>query len=139
MTVDYNEKLYEDYTKIKRKVERGMLPLVARNPAIDHATTDYVVALAEHYHADKDAGKNPPIPLKNAAMLDRFSDLVMYEELKWSHPDKMSIVEYPVMSDTQEEERHDDEVSLKWAESVATDGRDYAKQTREYRRKLRNL
>lgn len=98
---DYNAKLYEDYTEIKRKVERGMLPLVARNPAIDRATTDYAIAHADHYHADKDAGKNPPIPLKNAAMLDRFSDLVMYEELKWSHPDKMSIVEYPVMSDTQ--------------------------------------
>lgn len=104
---DYNAKLYEDYTEIKRKVERGMLPLVARNPAIDRATTDYAVALAEHYHADKDAGKNPPIPLKNAAMLDRFSDLVMYEELKWSHPDKMSIVEYPVMSDTQKEVRNE--------------------------------
>ncbi len=104
---DYNAKLYEDYTKIKRKVERGMLPLVARNPAIDRATTDYAVALAEHYHADKDAGKNPPIPLKNAPMLDRFSDLVMYEELKWSHPDKMSIVEYPVMSETQKEVRNE--------------------------------
>lgn len=101
MTVDYNAKLYEDYTKIKRKVERGMLPLVARNPAIDRATTDYAIAHADHYHADKDAGKNPPVPLKNAALLDRFSDLVMWEELKWSHPDKMSIVEYPVMSDTQ--------------------------------------
>lgn len=104
---DYNAKLYEDYTEIKRKVERGMLPLVARNPAIDRATTDYAVALAEHHHADKDAGKNPPIPLKNAAMLDRFSDLVMYEELKWSHPDKMSIVEYPVMSETQKEVRNE--------------------------------
>jgi len=104
---DYNAKLYEDYTKIKRKVERGMLPLVARNPAIGRATTDYAVALAEHYHADKDAGKNPPVPLKNAPMLDRFSDLVMWEELKWSHPDKMSIVEYPVMSETQKEVRNE--------------------------------
>lgn len=104
---DYNAKLYEDYTKIKRKVERGMLPLVARNPAIDRATTDYAIAHADHYHADKDAGKNPPVPLKNAALLDRFSDLVMYEELKWSHPDKMSIVEYPVMSETQKEVRNE--------------------------------
>lgn len=104
---DYNAKLYEEYTEIKRKVERGMLPLVARNPAIDRATTNYAVALAEHYHADKDAGKNPPVPLKNAALLDRFSDLVMYEELKWSHPDKMSIVEYPVMSETQKEVRNE--------------------------------
>lgn len=107
MTYDYNKKLYEDYKIIKDKVERGMLPLVARNPAIGRATTDYAVALAEHYHADKDAGKNPPVPLKNAALLDRFADLVMWEELKWSHPDKMSIVEYPVMSDTQKEVRNE--------------------------------
>jgi RNA polymerase sigma factor (sigma-70 family) len=107
MTYDYNKKLYEDYKKIKDKVERGMLPLVARNPAIDRATTDYAIAHADHYHADKDAGKNPPVPLKNAALLDRFSDLVMWEELKWSHPDKMSIVEYPVMSETQKEVRNE--------------------------------
>lgn len=105
MTVDYNAKLYEEYTKIKRKVERGMLPLVARNPAIDRATTDYAIAHADHYLANQAAGKNPPVPLKNAALLDRFADLVMWEELKWSHPDKMSIVEYPVMSDTQAETR----------------------------------
>lgn len=107
MTVDYNAKLYEEYTEIKRKVERGMLPLVARNPAIDRATTNYAIAHADHYHADKDAGKNPPVPLKNAALLDRFSDLVMWEELKWSHPDKMSIVEYPIMSETQKEVRNE--------------------------------
>lgn len=105
MTYDYNKKLYEDYKKIRDKVERGMLPLVARIPAIDRATTEYAIALAEHYHANQAAGKNPPVPLKNAALLDRFADLVMWEELKWSHPDKMSIVEYPVMSDTQAERR----------------------------------
>ena len=107
MTVDYNAKLYEDYTKIKRKVERGMLPLVARNPVIDRATTDYAIAQAGHYHAEQAAGKNPPVPLKNAALLDRFADLVLYEELKWSHPDKMTIVDYPIMSDTQAQARRD--------------------------------
>lgn len=105
MTYDYNKKLYEDYKKIKDKVESGMLPLVARNPAIDRATTEYAIAHADHYLANQAAGKNPPVPLKNAALLDRFADLVMWEELKWSHPDKMSIVEYPVMSDTQADRR----------------------------------
>ncbi|WP_170875202.1 RNA polymerase sigma factor [Virgibacillus pantothenticus] len=35
-------------------------------------------------------------------MLDRFANLILHEDLTWSHPDKMSIVEYPVMSDAQE-------------------------------------
>ena len=111
MTYDYNKKLYEDYKKIKDKVERGMLPLVARIPAIDRATTEYAIALAEHYHANQAAGKNPPVPLKNAALLDRFANLIMWEELKWSHPDKMSIVEYPVMSGTQADKRYEREKS----------------------------
>lgn len=102
---DYNAKLYEDYKVIKREVERGMLPLIVRNPAIDRATSDYALAQAEHYHADQNVGKNPQIPLRNANILDRYANLVMYEELKWSHPDKMSIVEYPIMSETQEEVR----------------------------------
>ncbi|MGM7680962.1 hypothetical protein ACSVDA_02290 [Cytobacillus sp. Hm23] len=51
----------------------------------------------------------------------------------------MSRDEYLIMSDMQEEERHNDEVSLTWAESVSTDGRDYRAQTRDYRRKMRNL
>lgn len=111
MTYDYNKKLYEDYKKIKDKVERGMLPLVVRNQVIDRVTTEYAIALAEHYHANQAAGKNPPVPLKNAALLDRFADLIMWEELKWSHPDKMSIVEYPIMSDTQADRRYEREKS----------------------------
>ncbi|MBU5266274.1 sigma factor-like helix-turn-helix DNA-binding protein [Virgibacillus proomii] len=38
-------------------------------------------------------------------MLDRFANLILHEDLTWSHPDKMSIVEYPVMSDAQERRR----------------------------------
>lgn len=107
MTKDYNEKLTEDYAEIKRKVERGMLPLVARNPAIDKSVTEYALARADHYHAEQAKGKTPPIPFKDSAALEKYADLILYEELTWSHPDKMSIVEYPVMSDTQAEERED--------------------------------
>lgn len=107
MTETYLEKLRQDYESIKRKVERGMLPLVARNPAIDRATKDYALAQAEHYHAEQAVGKNPPIPFRDANMLDKFADLALYEELKWSHPDKMTIVDYPIMSDTQAQARRD--------------------------------
>ena len=41
---DYNAKLAKDYEDIRDRVERGMLPLVARIPAIDDAVTTYVAA-----------------------------------------------------------------------------------------------
>ena len=101
--LDYNEKLAKDIEVIRDKVKRGMLPLVARNPALDRATSEYALAQAEHYHTEQAKGKNPPIPLRDSDTLHKCADLVMYEELKWSHPDKMSIVEYPIMSDRNEQ------------------------------------
>src|SRR5690625_79257 len=102
MTKDYNAKLLEDYKEIRGKVERGMLPLVARIPAIDKAVSEYVIARDEHLESKR----NPPIAYRDEKALERFADLILYEELKWSHPDKMTIVEYPVMSDWQEIERN---------------------------------
>lgn len=39
---DYNANLRKDYEDIRDKVERGMLPLVARIPAIEKAVSDYI-------------------------------------------------------------------------------------------------
>src|SRR5690625_628611 len=90
-----------------------MLPLVARIPAIEDAVSAYVLAQDAHYEELRrkaavvggDAGGSPeavPIQLRDATALHRMADLVLHEELTWSHPDKMAIVEYPVMSDDQE-------------------------------------
>ncbi|MEI2356071.1 sigma factor-like helix-turn-helix DNA-binding protein [Mesobacillus zeae] len=103
--IDYNEKLLLDYENIHDKVKRGMLPLVARNPAIDKAVSNYVDSQTEFFDAKKNRGEHSPIQLRNSYVLSRFADLVMYEELKWSHPDKMTIVDYPIMSDDQEASR----------------------------------
>ena len=103
ITIDYNAKLAQDYETIKDKVKRGMLPLIVRNPAIDKSTSDYVLAQAEMYDTKRMGGKSAPIPYRDSDALDRFADLIMYEELKWSHPDKMTIVEYPVTSDRYEQ------------------------------------
>lgn len=119
-----NEELNARINELWTATKRGDLPRQARFAAIEQLTEEYI-----------EATDRRPDP----AMLDRLATLCLYEEITDPHPDKMARDEYPIMSDTQEEERHDDEVSIKWAESVATDGRDYAKQTREYRRKLRNL
>ena len=107
MTKDYNAKLAQDYEDIRAKVRGGMLPLVARIPEIDKAVSAYVLAQDEHYEelqrkAEEeggDASTAVPIQLRDATALHRMADLVLHEELTWSHPDKMSIVEYPVMSD----------------------------------------
>lgn len=102
---DYVKKLRKDYEEITDKVERGMLPLVARIPAIEKAVSEYVLAQDEDFERKRKKGGHVPIQFRDSNMLDRFADLVLYEELTWSHPDKMSIVEYPVMSDWQAKER----------------------------------
>ena len=104
---DYVKKLRKDYKEIADKVERGMLPLVARNPVIEKAVSEYVLAQDEDFERKRKKGGHVPIQFRDSNILDRFADLVMYEELTWSHPDKMSIVEYPVMSDWQAKERRD--------------------------------
>lgn len=104
---DYIKKLRQDYVDLSVKVERGMLPLVARNPAIDKAVREYVEAQDAHFESMREEGGHVPIQYRDSRLLDRFADLIMYEELTWSHPDKMSIVEYPVMSGWQEKERLD--------------------------------
>lgn len=69
--------------------------------------------------------------------LERMATLILRDELTDPHPDKMSRAEYPIMSDSQRDERLSDEVSEIWAENVGTDGRDYKLPTRENMRKLR--
>lgn len=101
MVITFVEKLILDYEHIEEKVKRGELPLADRIKAIDKAVTEYAVAHAEAYErSDKTF-----INYKDEYILDRFADLVIREDLKWSHPDKMSIVEYPFTSESQEEER----------------------------------
>lgn len=106
---DYIEKLRKDYEEIADKVKRGMLPLVARIPAIDKAVRDYVEAQDAHFESMREEGGYVPVQYRDSHMLDKFAELIMYEELTWSHPDKMSIVEYPVMSDWQAKRRAEDE------------------------------
>ena len=104
---DYIAKIKKDYEEIADKVKRGMLPLVARIPVIDKAVRDYVEAQDAHFESMREEGGHVPIQYRDSHMLDQFAELIMYEELTWSHPDKMSIVEYPIMSDWQAKERRD--------------------------------
>lgn len=108
-TVDYNAKLAQDLSDIGGKVKRGMLPLEPRRAALDDATSRYALAQADHYASTPRA---MPIALRNAKLLDRAADAMLYEDLRWSHPDKMSIVEFPIMSDRQAETRRAKQLPL---------------------------
>ncbi|WP_060210519.1 hypothetical protein [Sporosarcina koreensis] len=77
--------------------------------------------------------------MPSPAQLDRLASFLLFDELSDPHPDKMTREEYPIMSDSQRDERLGDEVSFKWTESVAVDGRDYQPKTRDYMRKLREI
>ena len=99
---DYVKKLRKDYEEITDKVERGMLPLVARIPAIEKAVSEYVLAQDAYFDNLRRKGGYIPIQLRNERILERMADLLIYEELRWSHPDKMTIIDYPIVSSSQE-------------------------------------
>lgn len=70
--------------------------------------------------------------------LDRMATLILNEEITDTFPDKMSRDEFPIMSDTQREERLKDEVSSVWADEIGSDGVDYRPRTRDNNRKMRS-
>ncbi|MGG1152353.1 hypothetical protein [Bacillus wiedmannii] len=65
--------------------------------------------------------------------LERLADLLLYEELSNTHPDKMAREEYPIMSDHQLSRRHSGEVSMKVAEEYGIDRRCYKPPVRRKR------
>ncbi|MBH0358984.1 hypothetical protein [Bacillus toyonensis] len=65
--------------------------------------------------------------------LERLADLLLYEELSNTHPDKMTREEYPIMSDHQLSRRHSGEVSMKVAEEYGVDKRCYKPPVRRKR------
>ncbi|MGG0150723.1 hypothetical protein [Bacillus mycoides] len=65
--------------------------------------------------------------------LERLADLLLYEELSDTHPDKMTLAEYPIMSDHQLSRRHSGEVSMKVAEEYGVDRRNYKPPVRRRR------
>ena len=91
---------------------------------------DFAESLTEQYFEQHDK-------MPEGTILDRLSTLILQDELADTHPDKMTRNEYPLLSDSQRDEREKDEVSFKWSQDVATDGRDYKLPTRGNLRKLR--
>lgn len=108
----YKEQLQADYERIRSETRAGILPIEQRLLEIKEASERYVEARAEDYDSRVSAavaeGKKPgvvPIPYKDDRLLDYMASLCMDEYLRWSHPDKMTIVEYPILSESQVDER----------------------------------
>jgi hypothetical protein len=57
--------------------------------------------------------------------LARLTDAILDEELRDRRPDKVTLEEYPILSESQFDERRRKEIPLKVAEDVGTDGRNY--------------
>ena len=103
---DYNETLSKKHEELRKQTREGTLSLAERIEAIDEAVSDYVAAQDEDFEYKHAKGGHVPIQLRNDRLLDFMADLIMYEYLTWSHPDKMSIVEYPILSNSQQNERN---------------------------------
>jgi len=104
-----------------------------RMALIDAVMRAYVAAHADVNQAafqrwvDRGGKGERPSPISlDTALIDRLTDAVLDEELADTHPDKVTRNEYPFMSDWQLELRRDRETSLKAAEEVGTDVRNYA-------------
>ena len=93
---------------------------------------DFAEELAERYFAEY--GKMP-----DGSVLERLATLILQDELADSHPDKMTRNEYPLLSDSQADERYADERSMKAAQDVAIDGADYRVRTRDSNRRMREV
>jgi hypothetical protein len=115
---DYKTELHEAITQLQADTKRGELPREVRIVKINTLIEDYF-------------GKTGEMP--DAVALERLADLVLYEELRDTHPDKVTRTDYPFFSETQFEERRKDEASFKLSEEHGVDGRNHKPPTRRER------
>lgn len=122
MTYDEFERVVDD---LWRRTKNGELrDRQARFAEIERTINEYIARY----------GQRP-----NQRLLDRLATLCLYEEVTDKDRLKMRNNEYPIMSERQEERRDEELVSQAWSRNIGADGRDYQRQTRHYRRKLRNI
>ena len=96
MTIHYtNQDAHNDITEQFTQFKRIQTDRASR--------IDFSNRLTEQYFAIN--GKIPPV-----AVLDRLATLILQDELADKHPDKMTRNEYPLISDTQLDLRHKQEV-----------------------------
>jgi hypothetical protein len=116
-----------------------------RMALVQRIADDYVAAHADVIQRNVDAwaerggkGERPVSLALNTALLDRLADAVLDEEITDPNPYKVQHAEYPFFSQRQLDLRRDRETSLKAAEEVGTDGRDYRVPKRRRRTNYEN-
>jgi hypothetical protein len=107
---DYKTQLHGDITQLQADTKRGELPREVRIVKINTLIEDYFAKTGE---------------MPDGITLERLSDLILDEELRDTHPDKVTRTEYPFFSETQFEERRKDEASFKLSEEHGVDGRSH--------------
>jgi len=83
----------------------------------------------------------------DSGLLERMANTLLHAELTDKRPDKMTLEEYPIMSDTQYERRTEGarrerkkngvtvrEVPLTQARNIGADGKDYSQPIRTYKK-----
>ncbi|CAM2952603.1 hypothetical protein PASE110613_09210 [Paenibacillus sediminis] len=83
-------------------------------------------------------GERPSPATVDAALMDRLTDVVLYEEIADESADKITNAEYSFMSERQLDRRRDKETSDTAAESRGADGRDYRTPTKRRRTPYEN-
>lgn len=104
------EELHESITALYERTKAGDLVRSRRIVEIDKLTEVYFSKVEEK---------------PDSIALERMANLLLYEDLTNPHPDKMAREEYPIMSESQREERVKSEASDKLAEEYGDDGRNY--------------
>ncbi|GIO27737.1 hypothetical protein [Ornithinibacillus bavariensis] len=121
-TSDYKSKLNEVIDNLyenKSKMDRNQ-----RMWLVQYYTDEYF----------RQVGERPDV-----SALNRLATLILDDEI--TNPDvyKMTHIEYPIMSQRQEARRNKTQVSIKWADEVGTDGKDYRQKSREMNRRKINI
>lgn len=73
------------------------------------------------------------------SVLNRLAALILFDDLTDSRPDKMSLEEYPILSDSQRDERERKEFSDSLLQDFSVDYVDHRIKTRDSNRKIREL
>ena len=106
MTQDYETNARNRTEELRCYIRQQDVPLAERSRRASDIATDYVAAQDVYFGGIKAEGKTPPIQYRNSDLMDELADVILQDDLTWSHPDKMSIVEYPILSDSQQHERN---------------------------------
>lgn len=114
--------------------------------ALEHAKAKERAQLTEELNAKRDGRKAKELPFNppDSALLTRLTDIILDEEISDSRPDKMTLEEYPIMSEFQRERRQEGknvrkgkfpkgEVDLGAIMNHGTDGHDYRTPVRRKR------